>query len=88
MRDRGRGLILNVASLAGLVAGPGLGPYAATKHAVVGLTLGLHSRIARAGEVADFTGISSPYEPPTDADATIDTAATTARIAVQSALPL
>jgi sulfate adenylyltransferase len=33
---------------------------------------GLYAR-ARAGEVADFTGISSPYEEPTDADLVIDT---------------
>lgn len=33
---------------------------------------GLYAR-ARAGEIADFTGISSPYELPTDADLTIDT---------------
>ena len=33
---------------------------------------GLYAR-ARAGEIAEFTGISSPYEPPTDADLTIDT---------------
>ena len=33
---------------------------------------GLYAR-ARAGEVADFTGISSPYEPPDDADVVIDT---------------
>ncbi len=32
---------------------------------------GLYAR-ARAGEVADFTGISSPYEPPADADIVID----------------
>jgi NAD(P)-dependent dehydrogenase (short-subunit alcohol dehydrogenase family) len=43
MRDRGSGTILNVASLAGLVAGPSLGPYAATKHAVVGLSLALRA---------------------------------------------
>lgn len=49
MRDRGSGVILNVASLAGLVAGPGLGPYAATKHAVVGLTLGLRADAAPFG---------------------------------------
>ena len=35
-------------------------------------TKGLYAR-ARAGEIADFTGISSPYEPPTDADLVIDT---------------
>ena len=28
---------------------------------------------ARRGEIADFTGISSPYEPPTDADIVLDT---------------
>ena len=33
---------------------------------------GLYAR-ARAGEVAEFTGISSPYEPPGDADVVIDT---------------
>ncbi len=34
---------------------------------------GLYAR-ARAGEIADFTGISSPYEPPANAHLTIDTA--------------
>jgi sulfate adenylyltransferase len=33
---------------------------------------GLYAR-ARAGEVAEFTGISSPYEPPGDAEVVIDT---------------
>ena len=33
---------------------------------------GLYAR-ARAGEVAEFTGISSPYEPPRDAEVVIDT---------------
>jgi sulfate adenylyltransferase len=33
---------------------------------------GLYAR-ARAGEIPDFTGISSPYEQPTDADVVIDT---------------
>ena len=33
---------------------------------------GLYAR-ARAGEIPDFTGISSPYEPPDDADVVIDT---------------
>ena len=49
MRDRGRGQILNTASLAGLVPGPGLGPYAATKHAVVGLSLALRTDAAPFG---------------------------------------
>jgi sulfate adenylyltransferase len=36
---------------------------------------GLYKR-ARAGEIADFTGIDSPYEPPLYADLVIDTVAT------------
>ena len=32
-----------------------------------------HYRRARAGEIRDFTGIDSPYEPPADADLVIDT---------------
>lgn len=36
---------------------------------------GLYTR-ARAGEIAEFTGISSPYDEPTDADLVIDTATT------------
>ena len=37
---------------------------------------GLYKR-ARAGEVKDFTGISSPYEEPVDAELTLDTEALT-----------
>jgi sulfate adenylyltransferase len=33
---------------------------------------GLYAR-ARRGEIPDFTGISSPYEAPTDADLVLDT---------------
>jgi sulfate adenylyltransferase len=33
---------------------------------------GLYAR-ARAGEISDFTGISSPYEQPDDADVVVDT---------------
>lgn len=33
---------------------------------------GLYAR-ARAGEIPDFTGISSPYEPPEDAALAVDT---------------
>src|SRR6516162_329589 len=38
MVRHGAGQIVNIASLAGLIASPGLGPYAATKGAVVSLT--------------------------------------------------
>jgi sulfate adenylyltransferase len=49
---------------------------------------GMYAR-ARAGELPDFTGISSPYEPPDDADVVVDTSTTdvaTAVTAVKQAL--
>ncbi|MEQ1689483.1 MAG: SDR family oxidoreductase, partial [Sphingopyxis sp.] len=38
MATLGRGVIVNTASVAGLRADPGMAPYVAAKHAVVGLT--------------------------------------------------
>ena len=49
MRARGRGQILNTASLAGLVPVPGLLPYSTSKHAVVGLSLALRGEAAAYG---------------------------------------
>ncbi|MEM7437460.1 MAG: SDR family NAD(P)-dependent oxidoreductase [Myxococcota bacterium] len=49
MLERGRGSIVNIASLAGLVAVPGEGPYVASKHAVVGLTKVLAAEAAAFG---------------------------------------
>jgi sulfate adenylyltransferase len=43
---------------------------------------GLYAK-ARAGLVKEFTGITDPYEPPTDADVVIDTAETAAEDAAQ-----
>lgn len=43
MVRQGRGQIVNIASLAGLITAPGLGPYAATKSAVVSLTNALRA---------------------------------------------
>jgi NAD(P)-dependent dehydrogenase (short-subunit alcohol dehydrogenase family) len=40
------GHVVNVASMGGLVAGPLTGPYAATKHAVVGLSKSLRAELA------------------------------------------
>lgn len=48
MRGRG-GHIINVASLAGVSAFPGLATYCATKHAVVGFTETLHLELAAEG---------------------------------------
>ncbi|MFD1723026.1 adenylyl-sulfate kinase, partial [Amnibacterium endophyticum] len=41
---------------------------------------------ARAGRIADFTGISSPYEEPLDADLVIDTSTTGVEDAVEAVL--
>jgi sulfate adenylyltransferase len=43
---------------------------------------GLYAK-ARAGQLAEFTGISDPYEEPVDADVTIDTTQLTAEEAAQ-----
>lgn len=49
MLGQGFGHIVNTASLAGLVPGPMLAPYAAAKHAVVGLSLALRAEAADRG---------------------------------------
>ena len=46
---------------------------------------GLYAR-ARAGLVPEFTGISSPYEEPTDAELVIDAGAVTVEEAAQEIL--
>jgi NAD(P)-dependent dehydrogenase (short-subunit alcohol dehydrogenase family) len=38
MREQGGGAIVNVASVAGMIGFPGLGPYVATKHGMIGLS--------------------------------------------------
>jgi NAD(P)-dependent dehydrogenase (short-subunit alcohol dehydrogenase family) len=47
MIERGRGHIINTASVAGLIPAPGLAVYAATKHAVVGLSRTMRIEAAR-----------------------------------------
>jgi NAD(P)-dependent dehydrogenase (short-subunit alcohol dehydrogenase family) len=49
MLAQGHGHIVNTASLAGLVPGPGLAPYDTVKHAVVGLSLSLRAEAAGRG---------------------------------------
>ncbi len=52
---QGSGQIVNTASLAGLIPAPGLAPYGATKHAVVGMTLSMRVEYAAAG--VGFTAV-------------------------------
>ena len=49
MIEAGEGHVVNTASIAGLVAVPGIGPYAASKHAVVSISETLLSDLATAG---------------------------------------
>ena len=49
MIERGTGSIVNIASIAGLVAGKGGAAYTATKHGVIGYTKHLSSEYARYG---------------------------------------
>ncbi|MDP9187816.1 MAG: SDR family NAD(P)-dependent oxidoreductase [Actinomycetota bacterium] len=49
MRPAGRGHVINVVSLAGLVAAPGEVAYAASKHAAIAFSIGTLSDLRRAG---------------------------------------
>ena len=72
MQEQGSGRILNTASLAGLVPVPGMLPYTTTKHAVVGLSLGLRAEAASHGirvsvlcpGFVDTPILDNLYEPP------------------------
>ncbi|MCD5983208.1 adenylyl-sulfate kinase [Pseudomonas sp. CDFA 610] len=44
-------------------------------------------RKAKAGELKDFTGVSSPYEPPLDADLCLDTSEMSVRECLEQILP-
>jgi NAD(P)-dependent dehydrogenase (short-subunit alcohol dehydrogenase family) len=49
MIKQGRGSVVNTASVAGLVASPGMPAYVASKHAVIGLTKTAAGEVARSG---------------------------------------
>jgi NAD(P)-dependent dehydrogenase (short-subunit alcohol dehydrogenase family) len=49
MRPRGSGHIVNIASLAGRAAAPGLATYSATKHAVIGLSESVRAELRGSG---------------------------------------
>lgn len=49
MKSAGRGAIVNLSSLAGITAGPGLAPYVMSKHAVIGLTRTAAAEAAASG---------------------------------------
>jgi NAD(P)-dependent dehydrogenase (short-subunit alcohol dehydrogenase family) len=50
MRPAGRGHVINVVSLAGIVAAPGEVAYAASKHAAIAFSIGALSDLRRSGE--------------------------------------
>ena len=49
MLKQGHGAVVNTASVAGLFGGPGMAPYVASKHAVLGLTKVASADVARLG---------------------------------------
>jgi NAD(P)-dependent dehydrogenase (short-subunit alcohol dehydrogenase family) len=49
MIAQGSGAVVNTASVAGLVGTPGMAPYVASKHAVIGLTKAAAGEVARSG---------------------------------------
>lgn len=49
MLKQGRGVVVNTASVAGLFGGPGMAPYVASKHGVLGLTKVASADVARHG---------------------------------------
>jgi NAD(P)-dependent dehydrogenase (short-subunit alcohol dehydrogenase family) len=49
MIAQGRGAIVNTASVAGITGTPGLAPYVASKHGVIGLTKSVSGEVARQG---------------------------------------
>ncbi len=49
MVEQGSGAVVNTASVAGLVGTPGMAPYVASKHAVIGMTKTASGEVARQG---------------------------------------
>lgn len=77
LREQGRGAIVLMASLSGLVGTPLLTPYAMSKHAIVGLGASLRPEAARYG-VGVTTVCPGPVETPM-LDAPVSTAGLSAR---------
>ena len=81
MAARGRGAIINTASVAGYVAGGGGAAYTTSKHAVIGLTRQLAFDYGRAGvrvnaicPGATATGMTAELRTPTQANEHVDAA--------------
>lgn len=53
--EQGEGHVVNTASVAGLLASPGMAPYSAAKHAVVGLSVSLRKDLQLAGSPVGVT---------------------------------
>jgi NAD(P)-dependent dehydrogenase (short-subunit alcohol dehydrogenase family) len=60
MIEQGEGHVVNTASAAGLLTGPGMGPYYATKHAVVALSEALHFDLTMTGAAGVGVSVLCP----------------------------
>jgi NAD(P)-dependent dehydrogenase (short-subunit alcohol dehydrogenase family) len=60
MIAQGEGHVVNTASMAGLVGAPMMGPYCATKHAVVGISECLHHDLAMTGAAGVHVSVVCP----------------------------
>lgn len=90
MRERGKGLIINLSSVAGRIGAPFFGVYHASKWAVEGYSMGLRAELACCGvdvvvvEPGPFaTELFSTSPRPADVDGRIDTYPTVAHEALE-----
>lgn len=72
MLDQNRGVIVNMASIAGLVAGGGGAAYTASKHAIIGYTKQLAYDYSRKGIRANAIAPGAIQTPMNEADFTGD----------------
>jgi len=77
MSARGRGQIINVASLAGIAAIPGIAIYSATKHAVRGLSLAAAAELSEHGVAVTTVSPDAVQTPMLDLQVGDDAAALT-----------
>jgi len=95
MTDQGEGHIVNTASMAGLLAMPGGGPYNATKHGVVAISEGLYLELKAIASPVEVSVLCPgwvktrimDFEPDPDASTMTGILGEFAKAAVESGMP-